>query len=162
GTMLGSILDLALVTQEVTPEDLQAVRAPLEKQAARLAAAHLDRARDDELRHLCELMRNPRSAQDGVQADHRFHSLIFSSSGNNALAFFGYVLSAALERTLVDWRLAIASDRRAQLEIARSHERILAALEERDPDSAEDAVEAHFRTYERVVRRIARRKAALS
>jgi DNA-binding FadR family transcriptional regulator len=156
GDMLGAILDLALIAQRVSSEDLLVVRGALEREAARLAAGRLDRDSVARLRECCREMRILGSPDHGVQADLEFHRLILASCGNGALTFFGNVLSSALQRTLVARRKAISGNNRAVLEMGRAHQRLLDALVIGDAAISVRAMEEHFLIYDQVARRVER------
>lgn len=155
GADLGNLLDLALAADHVAVEELMVVRRALEREAARLAASNIDDESIVRLTELCDEMRTPASPDHGVAADHAFHYLLLSRSGNRAITFFADALSSALHRSLIERRLAIRSDRKAQIEMARAHDRIVAALRSGDAEKSALAMDKHFDTYNRLARRVA-------
>ena len=77
---------------------------------------------------LCTQMRAPLPAQRIAAADHEFHMLLLQCSGNAALRLLGATPSQSLHRSMLGMREFIASDRRAQLDMARAHDRVLEAV----------------------------------
>jgi GntR family transcriptional regulator, transcriptional repressor for pyruvate dehydrogenase complex len=153
GDALGHILDLALMTNDVTADDMQVVRAALEREACRLAAARRDPERDAELREYCRRLRTAKTVKEAVKADLAFHRLIMATCGNRALAFFGSMLSAALERSLID-RRSLLTSRRVQLSVNETHDHVADALEKLDPEAAMHAISHHFVAFDQSVRKV--------
>lgn len=156
GTALGSVLDLAMLANDVPAADLTFVRRILERESAALAAGQLDAATQARMSYLCFQMRARLPAQDIADADHEFHMLLLQSTGNGALRLVGATLSQALHRSMRSMREFIASDRRAQLDMARAHEKVLEAVLAGDGRAAWQAMDHHFALNERIARRIER------
>jgi len=72
--------------------------------------------------------RAPLPADHIAAADQEFHMLLLQCSGNAALRLLGATLSQSLHRLMLSMRELIASDRRAQLEMAHAHGRVLDAV----------------------------------
>lgn len=154
GTALGSVLDLAMLADDVPADDLMYVRRILEREAAAMSSGRLDVVTQARLTALCKRMRQPLPAQDIADADHEFHMILLDHSGNSALRLLAATLSQALQRSMRDMRQFIAADRRAQLDMARAHERVLAAVTAGDPEQAWHEMDHHFTLNQRIARRI--------
>jgi DNA-binding GntR family transcriptional regulator len=123
-------------------EEIFVIRAALEGLGARLAAERVTGTDLMKLRLLVEMMReNARTSQweAMVQANIKFHDVVHHAAGNNRLRH--------MTRNLLDFARrfsgeAFASQARAE-EVLMEHERIIAALEARDPDRAEAATQEH-------------------
>jgi GntR family transcriptional repressor for pyruvate dehydrogenase complex len=161
GTALGRVLDLAMLADNVPPEDLMYVRKILERESASLASGRLDPGAHARLRVLAAQMRAPLPAQDIADADHEFHMLLLQWSGNAALRLLGASLSQALHRSMRAMREFIAADRRAQLDMARAHDRVLDAVASGDGDLAWREMDRHFTLNQTIARRIERRASSV-
>lgn len=157
GTALGSMLDLAMVADNVPPDDLMYVRRILERESAALASGQLDPVTQGRLKVLCDRMREPLPAQAIADADHEFHMVLLEHSGNAALRLLSATLSQALKRSMREMREFLAEDRRAQLDMARAHERVLEAVMAGDRDRAWNEMDHHFTLNKRIAGRIERR-----
>jgi GntR family transcriptional repressor for pyruvate dehydrogenase complex len=136
GIALGNLLDLAMVADDVRPDDLMYVRRVLERESAALATGHLSPEIHARMTGLCAQMRAPLPAQLIAAADHEFHMLLLQCSGNAALRLLGATLSQSLHRSMLGMREFLASDRRAQLDMAHAHERVLEAVVHGDSQRA--------------------------
>jgi GntR family transcriptional repressor for pyruvate dehydrogenase complex len=154
GIALGNLLDLAMVADNVPPDDLMYVRRVLERESAALAAGRLPPEIHAQMTGLCAEMRAPLPAQLIAEADHDFHMLLLQCSGNAALRLLGATLSQSLHRSMLGMREFLASDRRAQLDMARAHERVLEAVVHGDSQRAWKEMDRHFTLNERIARRI--------
>jgi FCD domain len=146
--------DLAMVADNVSPDDLMHVRRVLERESAALAAGHLSPDIHARMTGLCAQMRAPLPAQLITAADHEFHMLLLQCSGNAALRLLGATLSQSLHRSMLGMREFLAADRRAQLDMARAHERVLDAVLHGDSQRAWKEMDHHFTLNERITRRI--------
>jgi DNA-binding FadR family transcriptional regulator len=99
----------------------------------------------------------PLPAEHIAAADHEFHMLLLQCSGNAALRLLGATLSQSLHRSMLGMREFLASDRRAQLDMARAHDRVLDAVVGGDSQRAWKEMDHHFTLNERIARRIAQR-----
>ncbi|MGN8552920.1 UNVERIFIED_CONTAM: FadR family transcriptional regulator [Microbacterium sp. SLM126] len=122
-----------------TLDDLSVVRAALEAVIARDAAASVSPEQLDRLAAALQSMRD--TVQDEpsfAKADVVFHSIVGEMSTNR--------LADSIVKTL--FRQALASSRyslRSQLEITLAeHEAVYAAIAQRDPDAAEQAMRTHI------------------
>ena len=157
GIALGNLLDLAMVADDVPPDDLMYVRRVLERESAALAAGRLSPEVHARMAGLCGQMRTPLPAEHIAAADHEFHMILLQCSGNAALRLLGATLSQSLHRSMLGMREFLASDRRAQLDMARAHDRVLDAVAGGDSQRAWKEMDHHFTLNEHIARRIARR-----
>ena len=157
GVALGNLLDLAMVADDVPPDDLMYVRRVLERESASLAAGRLSPEVHARMAGLCAQMRALLPAEHIAAADHEFHMLLLQCSGNAALRLLGATLSQSLHRSMLSMREFLASDRRAQLDMARAHDRVLDAVVGGDSQRAWKEMDHHFTLNERIARRIAQR-----
>jgi GntR family transcriptional regulator, transcriptional repressor for pyruvate dehydrogenase complex len=155
GIALGNLLDAAMVADELPPGDLMYVHRVLERESAALAAGRLSPDAHAQMAGLCAQMRAPLPAGHIAAADHEFHMLL-QCSGNAALRLLGATLSQSLHRSMLSMREFIASDRRAQADMARAHDRVLEAVVQGDSQRAWKEMDHHFTLNERIARRIAR------
>ena len=157
GVALGNLLDLAMVADDVHADELMYVRRVLERESAALASGRLSDDIHARMTGLCAQMRAPLPAAHIAAADHEFHMLLLQSSGNAALRLLGATLSQSLHRSMLSMREFLASDRRAQLDMARAHDRVLEAVVCGDSQRAWKEMDHHFTLNERIARRIAQR-----
>ena len=113
------------------------LRRMIEPAAARLAAK---RATEAQVAALYELYESMAAAGDDLDAfmepDLRFHSLVLEACGNELLEHMTEIFTAVL-RTIFAYS---SSSSRSYPQAARRHRAIARAIEERDPDAAEQAV----------------------
>jgi DNA-binding FadR family transcriptional regulator len=125
---------------EASLEDLAVVRLPLETTIAALAAT---RRSDSDLARLAraqEILGNPRkSLAAHVKADGAFHTILAEATGNQ---FLPLVLSP-IHDVLIESRLRTLRRYGAALACAH-HEKILAAVRQRDPAAAAQAMREHL------------------
>ena len=149
GTYLTSLtpallLDVMSIVMDFTQDEsilqLLEVRRVLEPAATGLAAARASEEELDQVRAAMDAMRRARDPEPLVEADAAFHSAIAHAAGNPALASLLDNLSAPTIRARI-WHAI--EEQRAGDEAKAEHERILAALEARDPDLARAASAVH-------------------
>jgi DNA-binding FadR family transcriptional regulator len=149
GTYLTSLtpallLDVMSVVLDFTQDEsilqLLEVRRVLEPAATALAAARATEEQLGEVRAAMDAMRAAREPEPLVEADAAFHAAIARAAGNPALASLLENLSGPTIRARI-WHAI--EERRAGEKAKAEHERILAALEARDPDLARAAGAVH-------------------
>ena len=122
------------------------VRAELEGLAAELATAHITDEELDQLHDAQSLFRHSgeRAAQDEWErANNIFHEVIQQASGNRQLRVSIANLHKSFPRHLT-WA-ALSRSSHLLVENIDQHNRILAAIERRDPPSARGEMSAHVR-----------------
>ena len=121
--------------------ELYAVRTELEGLAARLAAVH---AADEEVRVLRDMVESDRKligdAPALARANRRFHKQIHLSSHNRFLVQQLDLVHRSMALMAVTTLAAAGRDKVAVDE----HDRIIQAIEARDPDRAADALRDHI------------------
>ncbi len=122
--------------------DLYAVRTELEGLAARLAARH---ATDEELRVLRGMVNDDRALVGGdprvmSRANRRFHKQIHLASHNR---FLIQQLDLVHRSMVLMATTSFAAEGRDEVAMVE-HDRIVAALEQRNPDAAYAALRAHI------------------
>ena len=138
-----SVLDLSI--EKLT--DLFAVREALEGMAARLAATNIT---DADIEHLTTLLdrhsgHRDVSAGEGYyqgSKDDDFHFNIARIAGNNQLQ---HMLQEELYHQLRLYRYRLSVRKGRALTALDEHRAILAALSDRNPDRAEEAMRTHIR-----------------
>jgi DNA-binding FadR family transcriptional regulator len=132
----------------VSAFELTEARQLFESEAAGLAARQIDDATLKKLDDLIERMSStdPADEEDSQQADREFHLAIAAASGNAAVC---YVVETLWKmRTQIpkirEVHAAICAEEDAG-ERGSEHADILEALKNRDPASARDAMQSHFR-----------------
>jgi DNA-binding GntR family transcriptional regulator len=122
------------------------VRAELEGLAAELATAHVT---DDELRRLRDAQGLFRQSLEGAaqddweRANNIFHDVIQQAAGNRQLRASIQNLHRSFPRHLT-WA-ALSRSSHLLMENIEQHNRILVAIERRDPPSARGEMSAHVR-----------------
>jgi GntR family transcriptional regulator, transcriptional repressor for pyruvate dehydrogenase complex len=138
------LLDVMSVVLDFTQDEsilqLLEVRRVLEPAATALAAARATEEELDDVRAAMDAMRRARDPEPLVEADAAFHSAIAHAAGNPALASLLDNLSGPTIRARV-WHAI--EEQRAGDEAKSEHERILAALEARDPELSRAASAVH-------------------
>ncbi len=125
-------------------QEVYELRYVLEGHAARLAAAAISATQLQELRHCCDAMHTAIGERDLVGAsfkDFEFHALLMRFSGNRLFLEIQRILRNLV---LESQRLPMALHTRLK-EPLDEHDRILAALERRDPKAAAAATQDHIR-----------------
>lgn len=132
---------------EVSAFELTEARLLFESEGAALAAKHIADADLQVLDALIERMSSsdPADEEDSQQADQAFHLAIAAASGNAAVQY--------IVETLWKMRTEIASVREVHAAICSKedatdrgseHAEVLAALKDRDPEAARNAMQNHF------------------
>lgn len=123
---------------------LSELRQPLEMAAARLAAA---RRTDEDLARIAAahqaMIHSVDWSEEGVVADLEFHHAIAIATGNTYYADFMAFLGGVLQATIRTARLK-SGQPEIKLITLDEHARILQAIEDRDPESAALAMNAHL------------------
>jgi DNA-binding GntR family transcriptional regulator len=128
------------------------VRLVTECYCARLAA---DRADDSELQHLqrildaSEKVTNKRDIEKMMLFDREFHDTLARAARNTVLAD---VLRSLHERSLRFWFISLR-DPDHHRNVLAQHRAIVAALQSRQPDAAENAMREHILAFQRNVTR---------
>jgi DNA-binding GntR family transcriptional regulator len=128
------------------------VRLVIECYCARLAA---DRADDSELQHLqrildaSEKVTNQRDIEKMMLFDREFHDTLARTARNTVLAD---VLRSLHERSLRFWFISLR-DPDHHRNVLAQHRKIVAALQSRQPDAAENAMREHVLAFQRNVTR---------
>jgi DNA-binding FadR family transcriptional regulator len=126
------------------PVDTLEARLAIEPPQARLAALRATRGDIDKLFDAAEASRNAKDPASYEKADAAFHRRVAAAARNPLLiAIFDAVLEIASEGS---WRHGreTAHCINRQAEYAASHRRIAAAIAERNPTLAEEAMRAHL------------------
>jgi DNA-binding GntR family transcriptional regulator len=128
------------------------VRLVTECYCARLAA---DRADDSELQHLqkivdaSEKVTNQRDVEKMMLFDREFHDTLARATRNTVLAD---ILRSLHERSLRFWFISLR-DPDHHRNVLAQHRAIVAALQSRQPDAAENAMREHILAFQRNVTR---------
>ena len=120
------------------------LRQPLELASARLAAARRTEEHLERIRQAHAAMEDSSDwSEEGVIADLAFHHEIAMATGNGYYADFMAFLGGALQNTI---RAARSGSGRPEIKkiTISEHARILAAIEQRDPESAAMAMSMHL------------------
>ncbi|UPK73137.1 FadR family transcriptional regulator [Nocardioidaceae bacterium SCSIO 66511] len=155
-------LRASLVDQEMNLSELYAMREVLEVPAAGWAAERTDDADLKRLRSMLDQMDSVRAPEPDFDAlrqlDTNFHLSIAEIAGNRFLQQTSHVLS---EMLVSGMETTLTIPGRAELS-RQDHERIYAALSQRDPGAARRAARSHIRAAHRAaMRRIEAQQKAL-
>lgn len=126
------------VTEKEMVETYQC-REVLEGLACRLAATAIDSKGIQRLRHLVREAKAAETATDVVNLNSDIHNVIFDYAGNAKLKS----TLGLFHETIIRDRALTAYNTKRRNEIHVEHEAILAALEKRDADAAEQAMRIH-------------------
>ncbi len=134
--------------------DVFEMRLLLEPHIAALAA---QRASERDIRRMREIL----DAQEadiagggtGVESDADFHFAIARATQNSALVTVTHAISGVLSQSRED---TLLSPERSRLSL-KSHRRILAAIERRQPDEAQEAMRQHIAEIDREVHNLSSR-----
>jgi DNA-binding FadR family transcriptional regulator len=141
---LSGTVRLFLATEPGTRE-FQLARRFFEPAIARYAARHATAADCDRIRHALEAAEPDGDPERFVAADVDFHFAIVQATHSELLI--------ALHRAVLDWlreqRISSIEPAGSSRAAHRAHRRICAAIVERDPDRAEQAMLAHLDEVER-------------
>jgi len=142
-----SLVKVVARNQHLIREPMQ-VRRVIEPQLARLAALNIS---DEQLLHLKEVLRQQndrlRNGLDIIALDSEFHFSIAKATNNSV--FVG--LLEALHDTLAGTSVRSNQARGGGKAGYKRHKAIYAALENHDPDKAEEAMVDHIKEVERLV-----------
>ena len=122
------------------------VRLLNEAYCVRLAA---DRADRDEVTHLCDILARAaqwieaRNSEHLMRLDREFHGVLARASKNAVLADY---LAKLHDRSLRFWFISLNRPGHHE-SVQAQHEAILAAIRDRDPDGAEQAMRAHIEAF---------------
>lgn len=137
--------DVGLTVRSVAPkeiDEIHAIRAVLEGQAARLAAERATSQDIMKLRAIAQVMRGMSQTEDWSQwptANTRFHDAVSEIAGNRRLRMLTLDLKDFVRR----FSRTGPTDARRATELLAEHEAIIDALEARDPARAEEAARGH-------------------
>lgn len=127
--------------------DIVELRMAFEAEAAALAAVRrTDEQLEEMSRALAEMAEaiSAGAVQTGVDADVRFHRAICIATGNPQYLAFLEFLSKVLHKSISVARSNSARKDEIRLHAQREHERIFAAISNRDPDAARHASRIHI------------------
>jgi len=137
----GAALTLILQFEQASLADVMEAREALRPMVARLAAERID---DETVRLLRESVARMVERIDDqdffFEENGRFHGLVAGVSGSVVLRVFTESLRSIADGAFVGVRY----DRKRRRGVARQHERIVDALEARDPDRAEQEMRRHL------------------
>ncbi len=144
-----AVIALALRRSRKTLLDLVAARQGLETQIARLAAAHAGERQIAEMEETIRLIDENRTNADiCVEQDVRFHSVLARSTDNVVFE----IILAPLRELLTDSRKKTI--REGVDRVISGHRAILAAIRERDPEKAAQAMFHHLKMAEEDLRKV--------
>ena len=144
GSVLAMVLDHAVVTDQISVQQIYDVRRTIEARTASLAARHRNERDAAAITALVASMRADFAVPDRVMAhDIAFHEAIAVASRNPAFALIvGAFHSVTRQTWAIGWHSR--ADDRARLEMIAGHEAIAAAIIGHDPDAAAAAMTRHF------------------
>lgn len=138
---LGEALTLILQFESATFREVMDARAWLEPIVTRSAARSIGKPAIAELRAVNTSMAEaPEDLESFSRQNRRFHSVIAENCGNVVLRTFAETLIAVGDGRSVGITYSAAQ----VTAIVAAHERIIAALEAKDPEAAEDAMREHL------------------
>jgi GntR family transcriptional regulator, transcriptional repressor for pyruvate dehydrogenase complex len=142
--VLGLVLDHAVHTDQATIQQIYDVRRTIEMRTVALAALRrLDAEAQEIASHAAALRKNFSLPEQAMEHDIAFHAAIAVASRN---PLFALIVGSFGVITRQTWRIGWDSRRTDDQRLASisCHERIAAAIDERDASAAEAAMAAHF------------------
>lgn len=134
---LANATTLMVAVGDISLDDMATARLELETVCCRLAAQHRTDAQLDAMRREVERQRDPAlTDEEFCASDVRFHRGLVDAAGNALLGYLMHAVVEALEpvSNLIIFRV------RDRLVVADLHDRILRAVEARDPTAGEEAL----------------------
>lgn len=144
GSVMGTSIEHAVATAQVSVAEVWDVRRTLEVRTAELAAINRTAADADEIARAADAMVRAGDALDQVTFhDIQFHQAIARASGNalfrQIVRSFEPLMTVAVPAA---WRTRVTADQRR--EIRRTHQQIAEAIRRADPAAAAEAMSEHF------------------
>jgi GntR family transcriptional repressor for pyruvate dehydrogenase complex len=142
--VLGLVLDHAVQTNQATIQQIYDVRRTIEMRTVALAALRrLDVEAQKIASHAAAMQKNFSRPEQAMEHDIAFHTAIAVASRN---PLFVLIVGSFAVITRQTWRIGWDSRRTDDQRLASiaCHERIAAAIHERDTSAAEVAMAAHF------------------
>ncbi|MEH3048165.1 FadR/GntR family transcriptional regulator [Sphingomonas adhaesiva] len=144
GSVMGTSIEHAVVTAQISVAEVWDVRRTLEMRTAELAACHRTAADADEIAREADAMVAAGDAlQQVTQHDILFHQAIARASGNTlfrqTIRSFEPLMTIAVP---VAWRTRVTPEQRR--DILRTHQQIADAIHRSDPAAAVQAMDSHF------------------
>lgn len=140
-------LSVMFMLQESKPRDIVDLRRIIEIETARLAAQRITDEEIVALRELINELKVLNEVQDeknSVKVDKEFHYKIAHASKNILLLNILNVISSLMDHFIEDARGMILTNYDNDLLLLDQHEKILKALENRDPEAAAKAMGDHM------------------
>lgn len=143
GSVMGTSLDHAVATAQISVAEVWDVRRTLELRTAYLAARHRSDADAHLILAAATAMRTATEIDDVTRNDIIFHQTIARASGN--MLFLQIVRSfEPLMKVAVPLAWETRSTETARIEVLRRHKDIAEAIADRDTDRASMLMVAHF------------------
>ncbi|MEX2194308.1 MAG: FCD domain-containing protein [Thermoleophilaceae bacterium] len=147
---LVDVLSLFLQATEAPYKQVIQARRAIEAELARLAATHATDEDIAELRASTETMAERVGDEAFFRAENmRFHEICSNAARNAVLAVFHSTLKAISDGHAI----GVTYSRRQQSAVVAAHERIVEALEARDPEASFRAMDAHMGEFEDYIQR---------
>lgn len=141
--------DLAALAARTNPAEVMRTRILIEPEIAREAALHASAANVEAMREVMSKSREAENWRQYESLDNNLHRLIADASRNEVVVALFDALNA-VRRAVVWGRLRSSHERPpADHHSFAEHERIVAAIAERDRDGAADAMRIHLMTVQR-------------
>ena len=137
---------LKALSNRTSPQDLIEVRLEIEPILARLSAMRATPHEIDQMKHFVRRAGQSDSPRDYEQWDSAFHTKIAESVRNTMFwGVFRLINSVRKEQRWVNSRTRVFTPGVSE-EMVRQHTAIIAAIENRLPDEAEEAMRTHILT----------------
>lgn len=144
-SVLGQALTLCLAPEPDILDDVLQARIAIECQAIRLACV---RASERDLVSIAavldRLVESLGDPERGAEADYEFHFRIVRASGSAALVKIYEAISPLLMRSHVERRRDTVNETAITATLVDAHREVFVSLAQRDPDTAERRLRAHF------------------
>lgn len=144
-TDVAGALDTLVRRRHATPRDLVEARKMVECEAAFLAASRAKPEDLDAMEKALDLFKESKSVLDKVRHDIGFHAAIVRATHNPVIA----VLFGSISSLTVELMLRSLGDPTVSREGLPFHEEICAAIRDKEPERARDAMAGHLTVAER-------------
>ncbi|QUJ69694.1 FadR family transcriptional regulator (plasmid) [Photobacterium sp. GJ3] len=139
--------DIALRLGFISVDALEAAREMLEREIAYCAAHNATDADIAKLEEYLVEMGNP-NVHESLAADYDFHRHLAYMTRNPVIILIIQGLASVLKEVVHRRRVLVRQSRQSMSKTNDTHQAVIDALKNRDPDAAKDAMNIHFRIWD--------------
>lgn len=139
--------DLALQLNYVSVDALESAREMLEREIVQQAAQQASAVDIEKLTQLCERIKTPVNIEDGIAADYEFHEQLAYMTRNPVVIMLFQGLASVLKQVLHHRRVMVRRTPQGSTQTNATHDAIIEALRQHDPEAARQAMSTHFEVW---------------